>query len=131
MKITQESDYALRIVHYLANQQKSRVGASVIAKAQDVPLRFALKILRKLNAAGITKAYRGVSGGYALMKEAESISYKEVIEAIEGDVFLNRCLADKTNCTRDAADECDMHRKLQEIQKFLDEELGNAKFVNT
>ena len=56
MKITQESDYALRIVQYLANQEESRVGASIIAKEQDVPLRFALKILRKLNAAGITKA---------------------------------------------------------------------------
>jgi Rrf2 family protein len=128
MKITQESDYALRIVQYLANQEESRVGASIIAKDQDVPLRFALKILRKLNAAGITKAYRGVSGGYALTKEPGDISYKEVIEAIEGDIYLNRCLANKTNCTRDAADKCSIHKKLLGIQKFLDEELGKARF---
>ena len=128
MKITQESDYALRIVYYFANQEASREGACIIAKDQDVPLRFALKILRKLNAASITKAYRGVSGGYALAKDSKDISYKDVIEAIEGDIFLNRCLANKTNCTRGAADKCDIHKKLLHIQKFLDEELDKARF---
>lgn len=128
MKITQESDYALRIIQYLSNHEESRVGASIIAEQQKVPLRFALKILRKLNSAGITKAYRGVSGGYSLAKKPKEISYKDVIVAIEGDIYLNKCLADKSGCTRDASDKCPMHKKLVKVQELLDKELENAKF---
>jgi len=128
MKITQESDYALRIIQFLSINEESTVGASIIADRQKVPLRFALKILRKLNAAGLTKAYRGVSGGYSLAKSPETISYKDVIVAIEGDIYLNKCIADKSGCTRDASEKCPMHKKLVKIQQLLDKELESAKF---
>lgn len=128
MKITQESDYALRIVYFLANTKESKVGASVIAAEQEIPLRFALKILRKLNAAKITKAYRGVTGGYALAKRPSEISYKEVIEAVEGDIYINRCLSENGDCNRNAIGHCKVHKKLMKIQKTLNEQLNNARF---
>lgn len=128
MKITQESDYALRIVAFLASTDESRVGANTIASSQEIPLRFALKILRKLNAAGITKAYRGVTGGYTLIKDPKDISYKEVIEAIEGDVCINRCLSKDGKCNRNAVGHCKIHKKLQRIQKLLNEHLANTRF---
>ena len=78
MKITQESDYALRIVQYLANQEESRVGASIIAKDQDVPLRFALKILRKLRQKDLIKSFMGVKGGYVLNKKAKDLTDDEL-----------------------------------------------------
>lgn len=128
MRITQESDYALRIVYFLAHTDEMKVGASIIAANQEIPLRFALKILRKLNAAGITKAYRGVNGGYTLVKEPGEISYKDVIEAVEGDIYINRCLAEDGQCNRNAMDHCKVHKKLLKVQKVLNEQLSSARF---
>lgn len=128
MRMTQESDYALRIVYYLANTNEERVGASVIATAQEIPLRFTLKILRKLNAAGITKAYRGVTGGYALSRPAKEISYKDVIEAVEGNIHINKCLGENAHCNRNAMEYCKVHKKLLKIQKMLTEQLENTRF---
>lgn len=128
MKITQEADYALRIIQYLSETEENHIGAPVIADTQQVPLRFALKILRKLNTAGITKSYRGVSGGYSLSKHPSEISYKQVIEAVDGDIYINKCLKDNDNCTRKQAETCIIHKKLTKIQLVIDKELSNLNF---
>ena len=52
MHITLEADYAVRIVQVLAQSNK-RLDAKTISEMTGVTLRFSLKILRKLVAAGI------------------------------------------------------------------------------
>ena len=44
MRITQETDYALRILDYLSVTDKEIVGASVLSEELNIPVRFALKI---------------------------------------------------------------------------------------
>ena len=54
MHITLETDYAIRIILYLAKSEQ-RADAKKIAEETDVTLRFALKILRKLVASELVK----------------------------------------------------------------------------
>jgi Rrf2 family protein len=91
MHITLEADYAVRIVHALAQSGK-RLDAKTISEMTGVTLRFSLKILRKLVAAGIVKSFKGTQGGYEIGKPAEEIALGEVIETIEGRYTLNRCV---------------------------------------
>ena len=63
MHITLEADYAIRIVQVLAQNQR-RLDAKTISEMTGVTLRFSLKILRKLVAAGIIKSFKGTQGGY-------------------------------------------------------------------
>ena len=56
MYFTLETDYAIRIVDTLARSQK-RLDAKTISEMTGVTLRFSLKILRKLVAAGIIKSF--------------------------------------------------------------------------
>ena len=65
MHITLETDYAIRIVDALGRESlkggngiKSCIDAGTISESTDVPLRFALKILRKLVSGGIVKSYK-------------------------------------------------------------------------
>ena len=58
MILNLETDYAIRIVHYLAEVGERR-DAGKIAEKTGVTLRFSLKILRKLVAAGIIRSYKG------------------------------------------------------------------------
>ena len=74
MRITQETDYAFRIVGYLAKHEGQVIGAPEIAEMEGVTKRFTLRILRKLNLAGITDAKRGSKGGYFLKKPKEDLS---------------------------------------------------------
>ena len=83
MHITQETDYAIRIVYCLANA-RGRKDARSISEEMGVTLRFSLKILHKLVQNGIVKSYKGSKGGYELARPAAEINMKQVIETVNG-----------------------------------------------
>lgn len=91
-------------------------------------MRFLLKIFRLLARAGIVESYRGVSGGYALAKRPEEITLKDVVEAVEGPMRINRCLIDPDECNKKQASACPMHRVLFSIQESLAGELEKYDF---
>ncbi len=105
MHITLETDYAIRIVDTLAKEAarenesfRGCIDAGTIADRTEVPLRFALKILRKLVSGGIVKSYKGVYGGYRLIAELGELSIYDVMEIVEGEYHFSRCLSEGYNC---------------------------------
>src|SRR5699024_12413123 len=108
MHITLEADYAVRIVHVLAKSNR-RLDAKTISEMTGVTLRFSLKILRKLVAAGIIKSFKGTQRGYEIGRELDQISLGEVIETIDGCYTLDRCVSRAYACARHAS----RARKLQ------------------
>lgn len=129
MKITQEADYALRVVLYLSNLgYGKKVEAKVMSDAEKIPLRFLLKLLRKLIKADIIKSYRGKSGGYSLNKHPKSITLKDVVEAIDGPICINRCLKDPSLCNANKHGKCMVHNALCKIQKVIEEEFEKVTF---
>lgn len=106
MHITLETDYAIRIVDTLAKEAAKEqdsfrgcIDAGTISERTEVPLRFALKILRKLVSGKIVKSYKGVYGGYRLISELKDISIYDIIEIVEGEYHFSRCLDKSYNCS--------------------------------
>lgn len=131
MNITQESDYAIRAVLILAkNTEKDILDGKTICELGNIPLRFLLKLLRKLIKSGIVKSYRGVNGGYSLAKEPIDINLKDIIEAIEGPITINRCLYDKDSCSAGKGDNCSIHAALHRVQSTMINELEKINFEN-
>jgi Rrf2 family iron-sulfur cluster assembly transcriptional regulator len=129
MKITQEADYGLRVILYLSKlEYGAKVDAATIAEHEDLPLRFLLKLLRKLIAPGIIKSYRGVNGGYSLNKLPQEITLKDVIEAIDGPICVNRCVLDPAYCNAKKGNRCEVHRALSGVQQNLVLQLSNVNF---
>ena len=110
MRITHEADYAIRIMYCLA-EHGCKISAKQISDESGVPIRFALKIPRRLTQAGLTASYKGVSGGYELARPAGQISLGEIIEEIDGPIEINHCLSTEFDCSRVAQKkECTFHR---------------------
>lgn len=129
MNLNQATDYALRAVLYLANKPRGQVvEAQEIAHRQVVPMRFLLKIMPSLIRAGIVKSKRGVGGGYYLAKTPQDITFLDVVEAIEGPLTINRCLADDEYCSRQGTPNCQVHRALAAVQQKLAAELKRHHF---
>lgn len=105
MHITQEADYALRIVFALS-RKGLRMDAPAISEETAVTRRFALKILHKLVKAGVVKSFKGPKGGYELAREPKEINMLEVITVIDGPVLLSKCLRPGAKCSREAAGVC-------------------------
>lgn len=98
MRITSESDYALRIITALARHTEV-VDAKTLSDETSVTLRFALKILHKLVTEGIVDSYKGVKGGYLLKLKPQEITLLRVIELIDGPIAIVRCLDSAEGCT--------------------------------
>lgn len=119
MRITHEADYAIRIMYCLA-EHRQKISAKQISDESGVPIRFALKILRRLTQAGLTASYKGVSGGYELARPAEQIFLGEIIEEIDGPIEINHCLSSAFDCSRvEQKNECTFHRVFSTINQDI------------
>lgn len=127
MYITLETDYAVRIVHELCKEKK-KIDAKTLSTNTLVPLRFAVKILRKLVSLDIVKSYQGVQGGYRINKEPKDITLKTIVEAIEGTYCFSRCLAPDGECNRGASGKCCNQRAFAEITEQVNKLLEQYDF---
>lgn len=65
--------------------------AKALAEYHGVSETYLLKHLKSLAGAGVLQSVPGPKGGYRLAREADSISFLDVVEAIEGKESAFRC----------------------------------------
>ena len=124
MRVTQEADYAIRICLIL-DSVGEKTGASSIADLACITPKIALKVLRKLTAAGYVRSYKGVCGGYELARAGDSIKVLELIELIDGPVRISKCLDCEHECSKNPCKtDCKMHIAFGVVNKKLIENLG-------
>ncbi|MFH1507588.1 MAG: Rrf2 family transcriptional regulator [Candidatus Omnitrophota bacterium] len=97
MKISAESDYACRALLELALNWPGRklVQVSVIAKKQNIPIKYLEQILIELKNIGMVESVRGKQGGYRLVKEPRKISLGEVMRKTRGPLLQIADAAEK------------------------------------
>ena len=92
MKLSRRSDYALRAVHHCSKHQVGRLHSiNVIAESTRVPREFLAKILKDLTDGGILLSHKGIKGGYTLARKPSEINFLDVIEAVDGPMYLSLC----------------------------------------
>ena len=122
MLLTNESDYSLMIIRVLADGDKKTVKA--ISEIELVPYKFAYKILKKMEKAGITRSIHGPGGGYCLVKPLDSFSLYDVVTAVEEDVLVFQCLRSDRQCLRNQeGNMCSVHSEFIRIQELLMNEM--------
>ena len=114
--VRRNTDYALRAMAHLAkNYGGELISTRVIAEREDISYQLACKLMQKMNDAGLVTSTMGPKGGFTLSKEPSKINLLEIIEAVQGQVTVNRCLAEEDACPR--KDLCPLSAKMREIQE--------------
>ena len=125
MQIPRRVDYGLRAMIYLSGQDPEKCcSIAEIARQQGVPRKFLEKIIQDLIRSGLIKSKRGSCGGYALARAPESISFSDVIEAIEGPIAVNACMDERLGC--DQMPRCTMVGVWSEVQRKVNEVLSGT-----
>ena len=88
--LSRKADYALLILSYL-HQNKSGGTARAIAEQFGLSRSFVANILKELCTEGFVASHRGVKGGYALARDAATISLAELLETVEDGFRLTVC----------------------------------------
>ncbi len=118
MRITQEADYAIRIACLLAERDQT-LDANTIAEACCITQRFALKILRKMVLGDLVCSFKGANGGYRLGRDPKDITLKDIIELIDGEITISRCLSEDHVCSKTGENKgaCFVHRVFNVINR--------------
>ena len=118
--LRKNTDYALRMMGNLAgNYGQGAVSVRMLAREEDVSYQFACKILQKLQGAGLVESAMGPAGGYRLCREPEKITMLDVIQAMQGNITVNRCTDKDDNCPRQK--NCPVNSVLRRLQRNVDE----------
>jgi Rrf2 family protein len=117
MQVSRKIDYALRAVIHLANEETQKRACSVaeISSRERIPRQFLEKIVRELIRSGLVRSRRGPHGGYVLARTADQMTFRDVIEAVEGPISLNVCVGEHADCSLLGA--CGMNRIWREGQR--------------
>ena len=126
MQLTSTTDYAIRIVCYLA-AQRQMISTSELSQELSVPSSYIPKITKKLKQAGIIKACEGINGGYQIAKQPENISLRDVISCTESTMAISRCLEKEGGCSRNNIDCCKVHQILLDLQNIYNNRLESVK----
>jgi len=102
MRLTQWTDYTLRVLMYCAASQgrPQPVTITEIADSHGISRSHLTKIVQDLAAKGWLETTRGRGGGMRLLKPAEEIGLGEVVRATETDFAMVECFEPTLNQCR-------------------------------
>lgn len=124
------ADYGVILATHLASEPERQVNATVLAEETRLPRATVAKVLKMLAHAGIVQAMRGAAGGYRLARSAAAISVADVVAAIDGDIEVVECSAEKQgphDCGR--LDFCSARPHLRLISKAVVEALAGVSIA--
>lgn len=91
MRLTKQTNYAIRMLMYCAANEGELSRVPEIAKAYSVSELFLFKILHPLVEAGLMQTVRGRNGGVKLAKPADQIFVYDVVKVTEENFAMAEC----------------------------------------
>ena len=93
MRLTQWTDYALRVLMYCATHAQREAPPTIaeIAEAHGISRSHLMKVVMELSAKGWLSTTRGRGGGLRLMLSPSEIVVGEVVRQMEEDFGLVEC----------------------------------------
>ncbi len=97
MKLTIQTDYALRTLMFLATRD-ARANVAEVATLFGISVNHVAKVVNLLARAGYIRSTRGVGGGIELAMLPEEITVGGVIASMESDMHLLACVGSDDSC---------------------------------
>jgi Rrf2 family nitric oxide-sensitive transcriptional repressor len=98
MRLTTMTDYAMRLLMYLAHNPDRLCTIAEIAGAYDISQAHLMKITHQLGLAGFIETVRGKGGGMRLAAAPAAINLGAVVRAVEPDFALVECFGADNRC---------------------------------
>ncbi|OCC23352.1 Rrf2 family transcriptional regulator [Croceicoccus estronivorus] len=142
--ISNKAKYAFRaLLTVAAAPEGEALTSTEIARRHAIPHKFLEQILLDLKKAGILESRRGKSGGYIMLRPADTITFGEVLRIFEGPLAPLPCLsrqsyrrcedcASEANCEirREFARAYDASRQVLDSRTIADA-LANVPYDDT
>jgi len=129
MQLTRAGEYGILGLLCLARRPLGQtVMVEEVSQEEHISKDFLGKIFQSLARHGIIRSSRGAKGGFSLVKSPETITTLEVVEAIEGRIALQRCLAAVPDCSLQS--HCALCLVLERVQDRVKDVLANTTLAD-
>lgn len=99
MKLSLQTDYALRTLMYLASHKgEKRPKVADVARFFRISVAHVAKVVNQLARLGFLRSVRGAGGGIELGRPIREIRIGEVVLAFEGNMHLLECVGRDNVC---------------------------------
>ncbi|MDP2780435.1 Rrf2 family transcriptional regulator [Devosia sp.] len=99
MRLTQFTDYALRLLIYAAAYSDRLVTIEETAAVYGISRNHLMKVANLLTRHDFLRAVRGRTGGFMLARAPESIGLGHVVRSTEPDFSIVECFRDTYQCS--------------------------------
>jgi FeS assembly SUF system regulator len=118
IKINKLTDYAIVILFVMAKESQKRYTSTQLAASTGVPDATVAKLLKKMVSANLVESHRGSQGGYVLRYAKETITIRQIVEALDGPLAVTDCvMGGKKTCT--AEQKCPLRGNWDKINQAI------------
>jgi Rrf2 family nitric oxide-sensitive transcriptional repressor len=97
MRLAVQTDYALRLLIYLAAHPERLSSVGEVAEAYAISKNHLVKVAHRLGQFGYIETIRGHAGGIRLGRPAHTINVGEVVRRFEPDFQIVECFDHRRN----------------------------------
>lgn len=126
MRISTSSQYGLRAIVYLAKTKNKISPLKEISEKEGISFDYLEKIISKLKKTGLVKSKKGVQGGYFLAKRPKKIKIGQILNVLEGETVLVKCL--KYFCPKEK--KCLAKNFWKKLNKAIDSALNSVTLAD-
>lgn len=99
MKLTNTSEYALRILAFMAREPERLYSAKYLVEKLKISDKYLRRLMTDLTRAGFIRSIQGRDGGYTFLKPVGDIYLSDVIDAVEGMKRYTGCVLGFDQCS--------------------------------
>jgi Rrf2 family protein len=124
LRFQKTTEYAIRVMVYLANNRDGWYSAHRLHTILNIPYKYLGRLMHTLTQAGFLEVEMGKKGGYRINGQRPDIFLYEIIGAIEGLDSYNRCVLGFSECSDE--NPCPLHKIWLKQQEGLKELVYNV-----
>jgi Rrf2 family protein len=121
LQLTKRTEYGLIAMVHMADREGEVVSVREIGDRYPIPRRLLAEALKDLCRASLVVSQRGATGGYMLVRSADTITLGEIVAALEGRPALSSCenhgLTHRVEC--DIEGVCPIRSPLQRVREGI------------
>jgi len=128
MIFSTRSTYGLRAMINLAKRtSEGSVSLAIIAKAENISLKYLERLFANLKKAGLVKSEIGAGGGYKLNRPARLVNVYDIIKALEGELNAFHCTGGNKKIYCGNQCKCEVNKVLEKVEQAINSTLRDIK----
>jgi Rrf2 family iron-sulfur cluster assembly transcriptional regulator len=128
MKLSNTSEYALRILSFMAKEPERKYSAKYLVETLKISDKYLRRLMTDLSKAGFIKSTQGRFGGYSFAKKLNEIILADIIDSVDGMEKYMGCVLGFQQCSDE--NPCVMHATWSKVREQFVETFQNKTLAD-